>query len=162
MEVTAAAVPPDAVLFYTVAYPDTDAAGVVFHGRYLEMAERARNNVVNLAGFSYASLAQEYDTMLTVHKVEVIYHGSGVLEDRLKIQTKLTACGAARTVWLTEIERKDSLLASVRAEIVAVYASTRTVRQYPPLLLDALAPYMAQLDAAATRRSRAFSDSAAR
>lgn len=97
--------------------------------------------------------------MLTVHKVEAIYHGSGVLEDRLEIQTKLTLCGAARTVWLTEIARKGSLIASVRAEIVALYASTRAVRQYPPLLLDALMPYVAQLDASTERRSRAFSDS---
>lgn len=162
MEVTAVSAPPDSVLFYTVAYPDTDAAGVVFHGRYFEMAERARNNLVNLAGFSYASLAQDHDTVLTVHKVEAIYHGSGVLEDRLEIQTKLTVCGAARTVWLTEISRNSSLLVSVRAEIVALYARTRTVRQYPALLLNALRPYVAEVDAGAERRSRAFSDSDAR
>lgn len=146
-------------LCYTVAYPDTDAAGVVFHGRYLEMAERARNHVVNLAGFSYASLAREHDTMLTVHKVEAIYHGSGVLEDRLKIQTKLIHSGAARTVWLTEIVRESAVLVTVRAEIVALYASTRGVRQYPQALLNALAPYVSEIEAGVSRRARAFLDS---
>jgi acyl-CoA thioester hydrolase len=136
----------DAVLYYTVSYPDTDAAGVVFHGRYFEMAERARNKLINLAGFSYASLSRGHDTLLLVHKINAVYHRSGILEDCLKLNTKLTACRAARTVWLTEIVRDDSLLVSVRAEIVALYASTRSVRQYPQLLLNALAPFVAQPD----------------
>lgn len=132
----------DAVIHYTVAYPDTDAAGVVFHGRYLEMAERARNHLIHAAGFTYASLAQEHDTLLTVHKLQAVYHGSGILEDRLQIRTKLTASGPVRTVWLTEVVRVDALLASVNAEIVALYPRTRHVRQFPQILLHALAPYV--------------------
>lgn len=135
----------DTVLRYTVAYPDTDAAGVVFHGRYLEMAERARNNALALRGFSYASLAREYGTLLTVHKVEAVFHQSGILEDRLAIHTRLAACGPARTVWCTDIFRDNggALLASISAEIVAVEAGTRNVRPYPRPLLNALAPYVA-------------------
>lgn len=131
----------DIVLHYTVAYPDTDAGGVVFHGRYLEMAERARNNLVKLAGLSYASLSEEHDTLLVVHKINAVYHLSAVLEDCLQITTWLAACGAGRTIWLTKIMRDESLLVSVTAEIVALYAGTRGVRPHPKILLDRLAPF---------------------
>ena len=134
----------DVVLNYTVAYPDTDAGGVVYHGRYLEMAERARNNLILSTGLSYASLSQDHETLLVVHKINAVYHASAILEDRLQINTKLIRCEAVRTVWLTTIMRGESLLASITAELIALYPGTRGVRRHPDILLEKLTPFIEQ------------------
>ena len=31
---------------FSIAYADTDAGGIVYHGRYIEIAERARMNIL--------------------------------------------------------------------------------------------------------------------
>ena len=36
---------------FAIAYADTDAGGIVYHGRYIEIAERARMDV--LRGIKY-------------------------------------------------------------------------------------------------------------
>lgn len=129
------------VLNYHVSYPDTDAAGVINHGRYIDMAERARHDLLKQAGLSYASLSQEHDTLLVVHKINATYHASGVLEDSLQISTGLSLCSAARTVWVTRIHRAATLLATVTAELAALHASTKIIRRHPDILLSKLAPF---------------------
>ncbi|MBA2674978.1 hotdog domain-containing protein [Ramlibacter sp.] len=129
------------VLRYSVCYPDTDSGGVVNHGRYIDMAERARHDLLKQAGLSYALLRTEHATLLVVHKLSVTYHAPGVLEDDLDIGTELTLCSAARTTWLTTIRRGTALLATVQAELAALNAGSKTVRQHPDILLGKLAVF---------------------
>jgi acyl-CoA thioester hydrolase len=132
------------VLNYTVSYPDTDAGGVINHGRYIDMAERARHDLLRQAGLSYASLCTEHDTLLVVHKLNVTYHTSGVLEDDLEITTELVLCSPARTTWITNIRRGTTLLATVHAELAALNAGSKTVRSHPEILLSQLAAFRSQ------------------
>jgi acyl-CoA thioester hydrolase len=127
---------------YHVNYPDTDAAGVVNHGRYIDMAERARHDLLQRTGLSYAALSSEHGTLLVVHRLRATYHASGVLEDTLRLRTRLTLCSPARTSWLTEIHRRDTLLATVQAELAALDPQTKLVRRHPDILLACLAPYV--------------------
>lgn len=129
------------VLNYHVSYPDTDAAGVINHGRYIDMAERSRHDLLRKAGLSYASLSQEHDTLLVVHKIHATYHASGVLEDNLQISTALSLCSSARTVWVTHIRSTATLLATVTAELAALHAGTKLIRRHPDILLSRLAPF---------------------
>jgi acyl-CoA thioester hydrolase len=131
------------VVYYTVAYADTDAAGVIYHGRYLEMAERSRNNMIRQAGFPYSLLTREHDVIFVVHKVNAVYHASGFLEDQLRLVTRLEKCEAARSIWVSEVWRDDILLASVGVEIVAIRASTRSLCRHPEAILAAFSPLVA-------------------
>lgn len=126
-------------LRYKVCYADTDAGGVVYHARYIEMVERARNRLMNVAGFSFAELKDRHDTLLVVHQVNGIYHAPAFLEDCLTLRTSVAVCKPSRTVWLTQVMRDDLLLATVSIDIVALYASTRQLRAHPELLLEKLA-----------------------
>lgn len=128
------------IMHYTVAYADTDAAGVIYHGRYLEMAERSRNNMIRQAGFPYSMLQREHDVILVVHKVNAIYHASGFLEDQLCLQTRLVMCEAARSIWVTEVRRGDATLASISVEMVAIRASTRSLCRHPEAILTTFSP----------------------
>ena len=42
-----------------VYYEDTDAAGIVYHSRYLNFAERARTEMLRLAGFDHGRARSE-------------------------------------------------------------------------------------------------------
>lgn len=132
------------VLNYSVSYPDTDAGGVINHGRYIDMAERARHDLLKQAGLSYASLCAEHGTLLVVHKLSATYHRSGVLEDDLQISTELSFCGPARSIWITNIQRGTTLLATVNAELAALNAGSKTVRSHPEVLLHHLASFCSQ------------------
>ncbi|VFR31608.1 4-hydroxybenzoyl-CoA thioesterase family active site [plant metagenome] len=134
--------PADCDLSYRVNYPDTDAAGVINHGRYIDMAERARHDLLQRTGLSYASLSAEHGTLLVVHRLRATYHASGVLEDTLRLRTRLTMCSPARSSWVTEIHRRDTLLATVQAELAALDPHTKRVRRHPDILLQCLAPYV--------------------
>lgn len=132
----------EVILDYKVCYADTDAGGVVYHARYIEMVERARNKLMQLAGFSFASLSKEHDTQLVVHKIEAVYHASAFLEDELQLKTSLSVCRAARTVWQTEVMRDDVALASISIEMVALHVSNRRLRMHPDCLVLQLAKFV--------------------
>jgi acyl-CoA thioester hydrolase len=132
------------VLRYAVCYPDTDAGGVVNHGRYIEMAERARNDLLRQVGLPYARLCADHGTLLVIHKLSATYHRSALLEDELDIGTELTRCSPARTIWITDIRRDDTLLATVHAELAALDAGSKAVRSHPDVLLNRLAPFCAR------------------
>lgn len=128
------------VIEYTVAYADTDAAGVIYHGRYLELAERSRNSMIRGAGYPYAMLLKEHDVIFVVHKVNAVYFTSGFLEDKLSLRTRLTRCEASRSVWVTDVRRDDTLLANISVEMVGIRGSTRTPCRHPQALIEAFAP----------------------
>ena len=131
-----------AIYRHPVAYADTDAGGIVYHGRYLEIVERARNHILHAAGFSYSELARRWGVMFVIRKVEMTCEAPAELEDALTIATSLTRCDPSRTCWLTKISREGTRIASVKLEIVAVDIHDRGIRRHPEALLDALKPYL--------------------
>lgn len=141
----------DPTLDYIVRIADTDANGVVYHGRYIEMVERARDKLMNIAGFTFKSLSQEHQVMLLVRRVEALYYAPAVLDDRLKLKTRLTKCQPSRSVWVTDVMRDEELLASVTIEIVTLHTATRQLTPHPPALLERLRPYLEAAPAAAAR-----------
>lgn len=126
---------------HVVSYADTDAGGVVYHGRYIEMAERARNRLMRMAGFSFGSLGAQYDVMLVMHKVAATYHAPALLEDTLRLLTRIPVCKASRSVWVTEVWRDEQVLATIELQIVCLGVSTRQIAAHPPSFIEALSAY---------------------
>ncbi|WP_375411721.1 acyl-CoA thioesterase [uncultured Bradyrhizobium sp.] len=135
---------PDNAAIYShpVAYADTDAGGIVYHGRYLEIVERARNHIFYAAGFNYSELARRWGVMFVIRKVEMICEAPAKLDDTLTVATSLTRCDPSRTCWLTKISCEGASIASAKLEIVAVDIHDRGIRRHPDALLDALRPYL--------------------
>ncbi len=129
----------DQTLHYPVCMADTDANGVVYHARFIEMAERARNKLLNHLGFTFASLAQRYEALLVIRRVEGVYHAPALLDDLLALRTRLKKCVSSRSEWITDVWRGDMLLASVTIEIVTLHRVTRQLIPHPPELLEKLA-----------------------
>jgi acyl-CoA thioester hydrolase len=133
---------------HRVCYADTDAGGVVYHSRYIELAEHARNRLMYHVGFSFASLLKEHQVQLMVHKVEAVYHAPALLEDELGLRATIRECRPSRSVWRTEVHRHDvggpqrELVAVIHIEMVAWDASSRRLTRHPDALLQALAPHV--------------------
>ena len=128
-------------LCHSVSYADTDAGGVVYHGRYIEMAERARNRLMRMAGFSFASLKDQHDVMLVMHKVVATYHAPAHLEDELRLLTQVPVCKRSRSVWVTEMRLGTTLLATIELQIVCLSVSARQIAPHPLPFVEALGCY---------------------
>lgn len=132
----------DTTLKYLVCYADTDAGGIVYHARFLDMVERARNRVMYSAGLSFRHLADEYGIMLIVHRVEAVYYAPAALEDHLELKSRLTSCQPSRSIWLTDVRRENMLLARITIEMVALDIASRQLARHPDAVIEKLMPYV--------------------
>lgn len=88
---------------YRVIYADTDAMGVVYHARYLEMAERARNLALEVAGIRIRSLTEENNISLVVHRVAMELIAPLCLDDEVILRTGILRRRSSRVWWRTEV-----------------------------------------------------------
>ncbi|MCR4917767.1 MAG: acyl-CoA thioesterase [Alphaproteobacteria bacterium] len=73
---------------FSIAYSDTDAGGIVYHGRYIEIAERAR-----MAMMRGIPMPQE-DIGFVVRKLDIRYIAPLKLADEIVVETHITKVGA--------------------------------------------------------------------
>lgn len=81
---------------FTVAYADTDAEGIVYHARYLEIAERARMN------WLHRKLSAGEDIGFVVRELNIKYIQPLRVADEFIVETKMKDVGAA----VVRIEQK--------------------------------------------------------
>ncbi len=74
---------------FSIAYADTDASGIVYHARYIEMAERARMNWSS--GIKYP----DEDLGFVVRQLDIKYMTPLLLGDDIIIETTTSSVGAA-------------------------------------------------------------------
>ncbi len=70
-----------------VYYEDTDAAGVVYHARYLGLAERARTEALRDLGAPHAELAEHHGLIFMVRRLKMDYLRAARLDDLLEVAT---------------------------------------------------------------------------
>ena len=115
-----------------IYFGDTDAGGVVYHARYLELAERARTETLREAGFPHDEMMAEHGCMFMVRRVNVRYLAPARLDDLLHVvTTRLAETGATITlsqVFLREAEE----LARLEVELVCVSTANHKPARIPP------------------------------
>lgn len=121
-----------------VAYVDTDAGGVMYHSRYIELAERSRMQWILERAQSCGSIAKTYDILMVVHKLAATFHVPAYLEECITARTRLLQLHQAKSCWQTDIHRDNQLLAAVNVDIVAVSATTKQLVRFPDALIDFL------------------------
>ncbi|MCX8500500.1 MAG: YbgC/FadM family acyl-CoA thioesterase [Alphaproteobacteria bacterium] len=103
---------------YRIAYADTDAGGVVYHGRYLEIAERARLEMLRDCGLltmvvalgrqrpgDFAATGESQQ--LVVRHCTIDYRLPVRLDDLVTVRSRVTDWGGAsfnleQTLWVAE------------------------------------------------------------
>ncbi len=119
-----------------VYHEDTDFTGLVYHANFLKFCERARSDMVRLAGVSQTGLfsgegAREPAAFVVRH-MDIDFLKPAHMNDLLEIVTSVDELGGAAMTLLQEVTREGDVVARVRVKIVLVGQSGKVMR------LDAL------------------------
>ena len=120
-----------AVTTCRVIFGDTDAGGVVYHPRYLEMAERGRNELMRAVGLDVGKLFEHRRLSLVSRSADMKFHVPAQFDDHLTIRTSVDRLGAASSRWTSRIRRGGTLVCTVRAELVCMDRFSRRPILYP-------------------------------
>jgi acyl-CoA thioester hydrolase len=78
-----------------VYYEDTDAGGIVYHANYLRFAERARTEMMRVAGIDHGALLADHGVQLVVHRCTVEFKHPARLDDALVVASRISAVTGA-------------------------------------------------------------------
>lgn len=134
-----------------VYYEDTDAGGIVYHANYLRFCERARNEMLRLAGFPHAEMVNALGTALAVRHCTMDFRGPAKLDQPLEVWSRVTTIGAATVDMEQEVRRAGlppltgsdierlpgDMLVRVSLRLAAINQNGRPVR-LPAALRDVL------------------------
>jgi len=122
---------------HRVCYSDTDAAGFVYHGRYLEIFERSRAEWLAQRGLSPTKLVDELNIVMPVRELTLNFYKPGRLDDILYIDQVIEHRGRAQVSVKQTAQRKlpDSeelqVIASAVLHIVCVDTNTLKPKAWP-------------------------------
>jgi tol-pal system-associated acyl-CoA thioesterase len=109
---------------FTIAYADTDAAGIVYHARYLEIAERARMDWIK------GNEPPEGDLGFVIKEVTVKYLRALRVWDEITVETTAIGIGAA-SLTIEQKIMKDGELYAILTGIAAYLGANMRPKRIP-------------------------------
>ena len=116
---------------FTIAYADTDAEGIVYHARYLEIAERARMNWLR------GHVVVGDDIGFVIRELNVKYIQPLRAADEFVVETQMVDVGAA----VVKIEQKfvkDGNICAIINLKVAYLGADMHPKRIPEEFIDGL------------------------
>jgi acyl-CoA thioester hydrolase len=111
-----------------VYFEDTDAGGMVYYANYLKFAERARTEMLRVAGISHAEMVADEGLMLVVRRVTAEYRRSARLDDELEIETRIAELGGATLTLDQTVRRGREVLVELVVTIACITREGRPTR----------------------------------
>lgn len=124
-----------------VFYEDTDAGGLVYHARYLNFAERARTEMLRLAGVQQTELRAGSGVVFALRRCAVDFRRPAVLDDLVEVRSRFTAMKGATISAVQTIWRGNEELTRIDVEVASVRDDGRPTR-IPAAVRAALEPYL--------------------
>lgn len=114
---------------FRVYYEDTDAGGVVYHGRYPGFFERGRTEYFRERGFSVQQLHDE-GTVFPVVRMEIDFRYPARLDDLVLVETELVSAGKTSFTMQQKLLRSEDgkLLAEAKVTLVCVNGEMKPKR----------------------------------
>jgi len=128
------------VLPVRVYYEDTDAAGIVYYANYLKYAERARTELLRLAGIRQSDISREHGMAFAVRDCRVDYQRPARLDDLVEVRSRLVGLRAASVDAEQAITLDGATLARLDVRVACVKRDGRPVRM-PDAVRRALETY---------------------
>ena len=116
---------------FTVAYADTDAEGVMYHARYIEVAERARSN------WSKGIVLPDGDFGFVVRDLNIKYIHPLLLGDDFVVETKTVKVGAASMIVEQKFVKCDKICAIMNVTVAYLGSGMRPTA-IPENIINAL------------------------
>jgi acyl-CoA thioester hydrolase len=100
-----------------VYFEDTDLSGVVYHANYLRYMERARSDMLSVAGIDQRAAFDSGEGVYAVADLKIKYRAPAKLDDALVVVSSVTGVGAATATIQQRVMRGADILtdASVTA-----------------------------------------------
>ncbi len=112
-----------------IYFEDTDLSGVVYHANYLRYFERARSDMLMLAGIDQRAAHEAGEGAYAVRSMQLDWKAPARLNDALVVVSTVERVRAAAVDIQQRVIRDDLLLASARVEVAFVAPSGRPRRQ---------------------------------
>jgi acyl-CoA thioester hydrolase len=116
-----------------VYYADTDAAGVVYHGVYLDFAERARTEMMRLIGLGPDWPPNGETVTFVVRACQIDYKRSALLDDLLTVRSRLVEMTGASFRVEQEVCRDGEVLVWLGLTLVCIRGVGQATRIPGPL-----------------------------
>lgn len=120
------------VLPVRVYHEDTDFTGLVYHANFLKFCERARSDMVRLAGISQTGLFSgehgKDPAAFVVRHMDIDFLKPAHMNDLLEVVTRVDQLGGAAMTLLQDVRRGETLVVRARVKIVLVAQSGKVVR----------------------------------
>ena len=120
-----------------VYWDDTDGGGVVYHGSYVRMLDRARAEWLHALGIGQQALRDE-DVVLAVRAMELDFRKPARLDDALDVTVRLDELRQASLAVSQELSRAGEGLLTARVRLACLTASTFRPRALPDALARTL------------------------
>lgn len=128
-----------------IFYEDTDAGGIVYYARYLHFAERARTEILRLAGIEQSELRARHDVVFAVRRCEVDYRRPARLDDLVEVRSRLTRVRGAQLSAVQSVWRAGEELVRLVVDLAALRGDGRPTR-IPAPVRAALEPFVQPLE----------------
>ena len=128
------------ILPLRVYYEDTDAGGMVYYANYLKYAERARTEMLRLAGFDHGAIADRFGLAFVVRDCALSYKRPAHLDDLLEVRSRFLEVGGATLTAEQMICRETMELARLDVRLACMTGGGRPSR-IPDALRQALSAY---------------------
>jgi acyl-CoA thioester hydrolase len=112
-----------------VHFEDTDAGGVVYHASYLRFMERARSDMLRLAGIDQRGALEGGRGVYAVAELAIRYRRPARLDDALLVISRVTEIRAASCSIQQRVMRGDEMIADAEVMPAFVGPEGRPKRQ---------------------------------
>lgn len=112
-----------------VYFEDTDLSGVVYHANYLRYMERARSDMLRLAGIDQRAAHEAGEGAYAVTDLHIAYRALARLDDALLVASRLTMLRPASCRIHQRVMRSGLIVADAVVTVAFVAPSGRPRRQ---------------------------------
>lgn len=112
-----------------VYFEDTDLSGVVYHANYLRYMERARSDMLRLAGIDQRAAQEAGEGAYAVSALAIRYRAPAKLDDALVVVTGLAKVRAASVDIHQRVMRGAQILSEAEVTAALVGVSGKPKRQ---------------------------------
>ncbi len=126
-----------------VYYEDTDSGGVVYYANYLKFMERARTELLRVAGFEQNLLQQELGVLFAVRSASIEYKKPARFNDELVVKTSISSLGKASIIFKQSVYLQNNnsavcslLLAQAEIKVACLHAEKFSPHSIPAIIRE--------------------------
>ncbi|WP_294191212.1 YbgC/FadM family acyl-CoA thioesterase [uncultured Sphingomonas sp.] len=118
-----------------VYFEDTDLSGVVYHANYLRYMERARSDMLRVAGIDQRAHFDGGGGAYAIHDLQIRYAAPARLDDALVVESSVAAVTPARVV-IHQTVRRDAVLLTRGVVTAALVGPDGRPRRQPAAWIE--------------------------